>query len=84
MCQDTALYLQASYTQKWDEYASAVIKKVRFHGKLINETVVANFIVCDVVKSYWDTRNVKVVMLSNISHGTCVNLNRAFSLCNLK
>jgi hypothetical protein len=59
------------------------LKNVRFHGKLINETAVANFIVCDVIKSYWDTRNGKVVKLSNISHGTCVNLSRAFSLCNL-
>jgi len=57
---------------------------VRFHENLINETVVVNFIVCDVIKSYWDTRNGKVVKLSNISHGTCVNLSKALSLCNLK
>lgn len=84
MYQATALCLQASYTEKY-EYASAVIKKkVRFHGKLINEAVVVNFIVCDVIKSYGDTRNGKVVKLSNISQGTCVNLSRALSLCSLK
>ena len=62
------------------------LKNVRFHGKLIKETVVVNFTVCDGIKSQWDKRNWKVVKLSStrISHTACVNLTRALCLCDIK